>query len=106
MDNEGIGTQMSTTVYATAGEKEYVGGTIEGTGMDTATLSIGLGGDNAPPSVWATPDVDVTVTPTTRIIKYLVTSVTTTPGTYWCWAKISVSPAVEFVILQGAIVVI
>lgn len=100
---------MSVKIFVSQGAMKFVGGTItETTGKDisSSTFVVGLGGSESPPTVWVTPTVDQQgATTAKRIVKLLVTN-TTAPGTYWCWAKITDSPEIEPLIVQGAIIVV
>ncbi|TFD74747.1 hypothetical protein [Cryobacterium fucosi] len=100
---------MGTPIYVSTGAARYVGGTVtETTGKDItlATFLVGLGSISTPPTVWVAPSVNVQgATVAVRILKLLVTN-TTPAGTYYCWAKITDTPEVEPLILQGPIVVI
>jgi hypothetical protein len=101
-------TTTTTTILATAGEKQYVGGTVtELTGKDisAATFEIALGTIAAPPAVWSVPDVTIAgATTAQRVVKLLVTN-TTPPGTYWVWVRIIDNPEVKPLIVQGPITI-
>lgn len=99
-----------STIYVSDGMKQYVGGTItETTGKDItgATFQIALGADNVtPPAAWVTPSRDVQgVTVADRKVLLLVDS-STSPGTYYVWAKVADNPEIEPILLDGAPIVV
>lgn len=103
------GDTMTTDVIISAGAVKYVGGTItEITGKDItgATFQISLGSD-IQPGAWLTPDVStVGATNNVRTVKLLVSSSVPAglaKGTYWAWVRISDSPEVEPLRVQGPI---
>jgi hypothetical protein len=100
--------RMATTILASAGEKQYVGGTVtELTGKDisAATFQIALGDIAIPPTTWSTPDVSVAgASAAQRVVKLLASS-TTAPGTYWVWVRISDNPEVKPLIVQGPVTI-
>lgn len=107
------GETMSVDIIATAGAVKYVGGTItETTGKDISadTFVMSLGSDKNPGTTWVAPDQSVAgATNNIRTLKLLVSASLPTgivvPGTYWVWAKITDTPEVEPIRLQGPITV-
>jgi hypothetical protein len=103
----------SVTIIVSAGAKRYVGGTItEKTGKDIsgATFQISLGSESLPGRTWLTPDSSVPGdTNASRIVKYLVSSTTPSglvrPGTYWAWVRVTDTPEIEPLRVQGPIYV-
>lgn len=107
------GETMSVDVLVSAGAVKYVGGTVtETAGLDIsgASFEMSLGSATDPGTTWVEPDVSAAGTSNAqRVLKLLVSSTLpagiTWPGTYWCWARITASPEIEPVRLQGPIVV-
>lgn len=100
---------MSLDVIISSGAAVYVGGTVtETTGKDISadTFMISLGSDQNP-GTWLTPDVSIAGTSNAqRIVKLLVSP--TVPanlakGTYWVWVKISDSPEIQPLRVQGPV---
>lgn len=107
------GDTMSVEVLASAGAIKFVGGTVtETAGLDIsgASFEMSLGSEKYPGATWVAPDVSAAGTSNAqRVLKLKVSSTLpagiTVPGTYWCWARITASPEVEPVRLQGPITV-
>lgn len=101
----------TTVVLATAGAVKYVGGTVtEVTGKDitAATYVMSLGSATYPGATWVPADVSQQgATVSERIVKLKVSSSLPAgiviPGTYWAWVKITDSPEIEPLRIQGPI---
>ena len=108
-----IGDTMVVEVLVSAGAVKYVGGTVtEASGIDIsgATFEMNLGSATNPGVTWFPPDVSAAGSNNaTRVLKLKVSATTPTgisvPGNYYCWARITASPEIEPVRLQGPIVV-
>lgn len=101
---------MIIEVLASAGESEYVGGTITETtlkNISAATYQMALGSDTRP-GAWVAATVS-TAGPAgnhQRILKLLIGSSASTPyGTYYVWAKIVDSPETNAIRFPQKIVV-
>jgi hypothetical protein len=101
---------MIVEVLATAGESEYVGGTVTettGKNITTATYQMALGSIDRP-GAWENPSVSA-VGPEgnhTRVLKLLIGANVSTPnGEYYVWAKITDTPEVNAVRFPQKIVV-
>lgn len=99
---------MSKTVYVTAGAEEYVGGTIvEVTGKDISsdTIVVGLGKDYyTPPTDWVSPSAKI-ISAANKVLVKLIVEDGVAPGRYWFWARITDSPEIVVLPVQGPIVV-
>ena len=101
---------MITYIYVGGGAAQYVGGTItERTGGDisTATIEMALSGTQLEaPAVWEVPSVvEAGATASQKVAKLLVDD-STTPGTYYCWVRVTDLPEVEPIMIQGPIKVV
>jgi hypothetical protein len=103
------GDKMSLDIIISAGAAVYVGGTItEVTGKDISadTYQISLGSDTQP-GTWLTPDVSTVGTSNAQhIVKLLVSSSVPSglaKGTYWVWVKISDTPEIQPLRVQGPV---
>lgn len=98
-------------ILVSAGAAKYVGGTvIEKTGKNIsgATFQISLGSEFQPGRTWLAPDVSIAGDNNSeRIVKYLVTASTPSglvvPGTYWAWVRVTDTPEIEPLRVQGPI---
>jgi hypothetical protein len=107
------GGTMTTEIIVSAGAAKYVGGTVtETTGKDIsgATFEISLGSVDAPGRTWLTPDVSVQGSTTAeRTIKLLVTATVPSgidwPGTFYAWVRITDTPEIEPLRVQGPITI-
>lgn len=106
------GESMATVdILVSAGAAKYVGGTvIEKTGKNIsgATFQISLGSEFQPGRTWLAPDVSIAGDNNSeRIVKYLVTASTPSglvvPGTYWAWVRVTDTPEIEPLRVQGPI---
>lgn len=100
---------VSVDVIISAGAVKYVGGTItdvNGTDISASTFQVSLG-SATDPGPWQTPDVSVAgTTNAQRVVKMLVSSSNPTGvirGTYYCWVRVSSSPEIEPLRVQGPI---
>ena len=101
---------MITHIYVGGGAAHYVGGTItELTGDDisTATIEMALSDTQLEaPTVWESPSVvEAGASVSERVAKLLVDD-STTPGTYYCWVRVTDLPEVEPIMIQGPIKVV
>ncbi|SFR76212.1 hypothetical protein SAMN05428970_2030 [Agromyces sp. CF514] len=95
----------NATIYVTAGEKEYVGGTVtaqDGSDITGATFLVGLSqSGSTPPASWVAPDVNVQgATTADRLLKLLVDA-PQSAGTYYCWARVTDVPEDVFLVVDG-----
>lgn len=99
-----------TTIYATAGNKRYVGGTItetSGASIASATFVVALSSSNTvPPTVWVAPTVSTQGDTTAdRVLKFLIDS-NTSAGSYFLWARVTDTPEIEPLVLTSQFTVV
>lgn len=95
----------NAVIHVTAGEKEYVGGTVtanDGDDISGATFLIGLStSQSAPPASWVAPDVDEQgATTADRLVKLLVEA-PQAAGSYYCWVRVTDVPEDVFLVVDG-----
>lgn len=101
---------MIIEVLASAGESEYVGGTITettGKNITTATYKMALGSETRP-GAWEDPSVSTVgaLGNHTRVLKLLIGAAPSTPsGEYYVWARITDTPEINAIRFPQKIIV-